>query len=294
MRFQRSMFAVVFFFFATVILAAQQTQTAALPPYTVLPIELSSASCSGFEGKPLSGLILQIENAQPDLELVMDASSIKIKTLDGGWHSPVLMFYVNILKGKVEPESIERTVLHGKEIQIGDTRYKAYTSMQTMAVNMEEGGGIKYIFKEISVFQLAFVFPVNPESIVSLDFLGQSIDLSRTALDLSGDWEGTSDWPELTFSVSFSVDKNSMYLSGVKVVVECKQGEPKTKAMMTVDKKVRIDKDGYFQVLFEPTKDTLSGKFVSPNLVSGDFKGSLSAQCGARMVKVTGKWSIKK
>lgn len=273
------------------------SSAAQVPPASAFEarvVELAPANTSGFEGKPLSGLILEIESVQPALELVMDGTSIRIKGKDGAAQSPILMFPVGIAKGKVEPSSIEGTVLQGKEVSIGDVRYKAYTSMATMAVNMEEGGGMKYTFVEPSVFRIAFVFPVDEAAIVGLELLGQSIDLSRTELDLSGDWGGNTTWPEMTASVGFSVDNASMFLSGVRVVLECKAGEPKTKVQLTADQRVRIAKDGSFQLTFPQAAATLSGRFGSPERASGDLKGTLSAQCGPKMVKAAGQWSSEK
>ncbi len=300
MRSSCAKFALIVFFavvFDVSVMSAQATPTSSSPPFTARLVELSTASCKGFEGKSLSGLILEIENAQPGLDLALDAASVKVKTKDGGVHSPVLLFFVKLLRGNVQPVFVAGGQLEGKEILIGDTTYEAYKSMATMAVNMVEGAGAKYIFKELSVLQLAFVFPVSEENIVSLDFLTQSLDLSRTDMNLSGDWEGTTTGPEMTFGVSFAVDQRSMFLSGAKVVFECREGEPRTKARMTADSRTRIGKDGSFEVAFKQTGDTvstLSGKFVSPKQVAGDLKGGLSAQCGAKMVKVAGKWSVEK
>lgn len=256
--------------------------------YSVRPVELSTASYSGFAG---SGLILEIENTEPGLELVIDAASVKLKTRDGALHSPVLMFYVNILRGQVEPVSIAGTQLQGVTIRIGKTSYKAYTSMATMAVNLESGGGMKYVFKEPSVFQIAFVFSVDEADMAGLDFLTRSVDLSRTGLDLAGDWEGTTTWPELTVRVGFAVEEGSMFISGARVMFECKEGEPQTKAELTADGRFRIGEDGSFQAGFGETGERLSGKFASSSEVSGDLEGGLSAQCGEKMVNVSGRWS---
>ena len=54
------------------------------------------------------------------------------------------------------------------------------------------------------------------------------------------------------------------------------------------------DSDGSFQVNFEKAGATLTGRFISPRQASGDLKGGLSAQCGAKLVKVGGTWSAER
>jgi hypothetical protein len=277
---------------------AQVVQTAPAPPFAVRLIEVAEASASGLGASAASGVILEIENAEPGLALTLDTISVTVKTTSGAVYHPSLMFYVNILKGRVEPSSIAGTQLQGKTIQVGDTKYEAFSSMATMAVAMQEGGGMMYTFEDLAVLQLGFVFPVARASLASLDFVKQPISLTRSALDLAGTWEAQATWPELTFAFDANVDKNSMFLSNAKVVVECKSGTPATKAELTSNGRARINQDGTVQVTFGETGATLTGKFVPGAMaveetvsLSGEMRGTLSAQCGTKWVKVVGKWT---
>jgi hypothetical protein len=297
-RFRFSFFIMVIFLFVEIVLntthlyAQNDTSTQAL--FKVRIVDLDTALCKGYGGRSICGIILEIENIQPNLNLVLDAASIKVSNKYDISYSPLLMFYVDILKGSVEPTTIKGTQLEGKEITIGNKIYEAYSSMKKMAIPMEFSGGMAYNFKDISVLQLAFIFPVGKSKIKSLDFLKQTIDLTRTPLKLTGEWFGDNSWLAMNVNISFNVDKNSMFLNNTKVTIECKAGEPKTKVELVNSSDVRINKDGTFQIPFNNTNTILKGKFAAPNQVSGEIKGGLSALCGKEKVNIVGKWKITK
>lgn len=261
------------------------------PPLAVRLVEVGDATASGLRGSAASGVILELENRDAGLELTLDTASVRFRTTSGATYPPSFLFFIAILKGTVEPSSLAGTQLQGKTIRIGDKSYEAFKSMATMAVAMQNGVGIKYIFRDLAILQLGFVLPVARDSLVGMDIGTQSIDLARTPLDLSGLWEGHAAWPAMTFTLSARVDENSMFLGDARVVVECLTGTPATKAELTSSGRTRINRDGTFTVEFGQSGAVLTGQFVGPDvLVSGDMRGGLSAQCGTTWVKVAGKW----
>lgn len=263
-------------------------------PFEVRLARLADAKTSGYGDTPLTGLILEIENNEPNYSLIIDAPSVKLSTMDGKKLTSLLMFFVEILQGNVSAVSTEKTTLLGKEIFIGDTSYKALGSMDKMAVKMEEDGSANYIFREKSILQLGFIFAEDRRNINHLDFFDKAIDLSTTALNLAGEWEGISSWPGITFSMNFFVDENSFEMSDLTLVFECTQGEPKTKAEQKAGKKIRISKDSEFSFTSAQNESTVSGQFLSDELAKGTYKSKLTAKCGDKWIELTGEWTAKK
>ena len=59
---------------------------------------------------------------------------------------------------------------------------------------------------------------------------GADVYAKAKTLDLSGDWEGTTKWAGISFTIGFSVARNSREISKLDVIFACSDGTGKVRA----------------------------------------------------------------
>ena len=140
-------------------------------------VRSDEAKVKAYEGKPLTGVIVEIKASIPGSVIRLEASSVTAKSSDDKLLQPIVMFIAGGDDDIVEGVTLDKTSLAGWEIGIGKDKFKAYGSMEKMAVILEKGGGIKYTFKRGGVIQFGFIFPYSLENLSSVSILGKSSKL---------------------------------------------------------------------------------------------------------------------
>lgn len=105
------------------------------------------------------------------------------------------------------------------------------------------------------------------------------------SLDLAGDWEGKSEWPGLTFAISFSIAEGSNEVNALHMTLTCPgSSQP----------------DGNYTFPPSPISDNsfsafgTEGKFLSSTDAAGTFNGGVRITCGQQEVPIAGEWTAKK
>lgn len=122
-----------------------------------------------YEGKPLTGVIVEIESAVSGTTVTL-GPSVLAQTADGTQVSPILMTVFEdskIAQGVV----IQGVVFVGGEVVIGQQRFSRQVDLE------EQSGSIRYTFKSKGKMQIAFVFPGREKDFTALSLLGQTIKL---------------------------------------------------------------------------------------------------------------------
>ncbi len=158
-------------------LTDQNQPSPTAPLYDVRLVRLADASISGTKESPLSGLILEIKNREPEQRLIIDTASVKITTADGKQLTPKLLFVAGIPEGKVNTLARDTKMVE-KEIVVGDTTYKTLKSTTNIAVKWDSEGRVSFTFAGKSALQLGLIFAVDKKNISRLDFLNKAIDIS--------------------------------------------------------------------------------------------------------------------
>ena len=114
----------------------------------------------------------------------------------------------------------------------------------------------------------------------------QNPAVKSKALNLTGNWKGTANWPGILFTITFSVDKNSAKIRDLKMVYECTAGAGKLEAKPA--EPLIISKDNTFSI------GSLQGKFISNDCAEGSYKDPSELKCGDNWFKVAGKWTARK
>lgn len=114
---------------------------------------------------------------------------------------------------------------------------------------------------------------------------------SSALLNVAGDWEGSSSWKGIRFTITLSVPENSREINSLKVTSECTEGTGGMSATLTQPVMIQTDNNFDFTA-GQGSKGT--GRFVSEDSVEGTYKAPLSMKCGNQFVEISGKWTAQK
>jgi len=105
---------------------------------------------------------------------------------------------------------------------------------------------------------------------------------ASTTFNLAGDWVGQSEWPGLTFDISFSIAEGSSEVTDLKIFLSC-PGSTAPDGNYTFPSSM-INANSFSAFGTE-------GKFVSATEAEGTFNGGVSITCGQEEVPTQGTWT---
>jgi formylglycine-generating enzyme required for sulfatase activity len=108
---------------------------------------------------------------------------------------------------------------------------------------------------------------------------------TSAALQLAGDWEGTADWPGLTFRIRFSVAKGSNEVGDLNLTVTCPESAAPDGEFSFPPSKIE---DGAFSAF------GTVGRFVASDRAEGTFDAGARVACAQGEVPLSGAWVATK
>jgi len=134
----------------------------------------------GYQGKPLTGVIVEITSSAPNAVARLEGSSVAAQSTDGKPIPAVAMFIAggdeDVIKGTV----IGGTSLAGWNITIGKDKFEAWGSPAKMVVLLKSGGGgVEYTFEKKGILKIGFIFPEGLEKLKNVSLLGKTLKLEQ-------------------------------------------------------------------------------------------------------------------
>ena len=155
--------------------AAQQPTTNTSPSVSVVQMGEAKITTSGYPWTPLAGVIVEIQ-APVGETITCDRSSVTAKTRDGKT-VPAAVLFVTAGSDNFEGKAMANTQMAGLGITVAKETFQAYTSMMTMAMILEEGGGGKYTFRKAGILKIGFLFREDIEKLASISVANREVKL---------------------------------------------------------------------------------------------------------------------
>lgn len=106
-----------------------------------------------------------------------------------------------------------------------------------------------------------------------------------TQLDLAGQWAGQTEWPGLTFGITFVVAEGSAEVSDLKVTFTCPGSQEPAGNLTMPPSQIQDNAFAAFGTQAE---------FVSSSEAKGTFDNAMRIECGQAMVPMSGEWVATK
>lgn len=172
-------------------------------------------------------------------------------------------------------------------------------------LDLRKGPGVEYRFTRSGVLLLAVVFEAKPTDLTSLSIGGHPLDVARTRMQLTGQWEGSFTWRGVVGVLRFSVDSVSSEVGKLTFGFTCRdsagrhrRGPPGAQPDLTIERPahlVPIRADGSFAFEYAPALiGGGSGRFVTADSVTGSFTGGTIGCWAGRPVALKGPWVARR
>jgi hypothetical protein len=174
-----------------------------------------------------------------------------------------------------------------------------------LVLDLRQGDWIEYRFTRSGVLRLAVVFDAPAASLARAVVAGTTLDVARTPLSLTGQWEGSFRWSGAVGRLRFTVDSVSSEIADLVVALPCREtavrrrgGAPSSRPALTVERPAPlapIHADRRFAL--DPARTLFggTGRFVTADSAVGAFTGTEVFGCvGSRGVALRGPWTARR